>query len=63
VREKMKKAKRGRISDTEPMRNGGLDQGSGMDDDRENGILSGFDQMIEHSVAYSPGTTEEPLHQ
>ena len=34
-----------------------------MDDDREGETLSEFDQQIECSVAYSPGTTEEPLRQ
>jgi len=43
------------------MRNGGLDQGSAMDDNREGETLSEFDQQIERNVAYSPGTTEELL--
>jgi len=44
------------------MRNGGLDQGSAMDRDRDDETLSGFDQRIEHNIVNSPGTMEEPLH-
>jgi len=51
-----------RSEGSKPMRNGGLDQGSAMDDDKEGETLSEFDQQIKGNVAYSPGTTEEPLH-
>jgi len=52
-----------RSEGSEPMRNGGLDQGSTMDNDREGETLSEFDQQIERNIAYSPGTTEELLRQ
>jgi len=52
-----------RSEGSEPMRNGGLDPGSAMGEDRDDETLSGFDQQIEHNVVDSPGTTEELLHQ